>query len=116
MFPINDDVCIHKLTVHFENGETLETVVEEREKVKILFEQAVKEGKTAVKGAFSNKNLGDLFTLRLCGFPPRQRAEVKLEVLEKLKLEDLSYCFRFPIRYIPRYTSQNQIFNENSKS
>jgi len=42
------------LTVHFANGESLQSIVDEREKVKAEFKQAVEEGKTAVEGTYSH--------------------------------------------------------------
>jgi hypothetical protein len=87
----------------------LETIVEEREKVKMMFKESIKQGKTAVEGTFPNQCTGDMFSIRLGSFPPYQRAVVILEVLEKLKLEDLSYCFTFPMKYIPRYISKHEL-------
>jgi hypothetical protein len=91
------------------SGEIWESVVKKKEEVEVMFKEAVKQGNFAVEGTFPNQCTGDIFSIRLGSIPPRQTVIVILEVLEKLKLEDLSYCFLFPMKYIPRYISKCEL-------
>jgi hypothetical protein len=36
-------------------------------------------------------------------FPPKAEAELKIYFFSNLPIEDLSYCLRIPMTYVPRY-------------
>lgn len=81
----------------------METEIDTKEKVKVKYEDAVASGKTSVMGTFSNDRSRDLIRISIGIFPPESEATLKLFYYQNLELEDLSYCLRVPMSYIPRY-------------
>jgi hypothetical protein len=41
-------------------------------------------------------------------FPPLAEAELKIYFFSNLPIEDLSYCLRIPMTYVPRYYGDMQ--------
>lgn len=80
----------------------METEIDLREKVEIKYENAVAEGKTAVMGMMTKTQL-DMMRINIGNFPPKSSALLKLYYYQSLDYDDLSYCLRVPMTYVPRY-------------
>jgi len=46
--------------------------------------------------------------INIGNFPPQASAVIKLTFHSQLEIEDLSYCLRIPITYIPKYYGDMQ--------
>ena len=46
--------------------------------------------------------------INIGNFPPHASAVLKLEFYSQLLIEDLSYCLRIPVTYIPKYYGDMQ--------
>ena len=44
-----------------------------------------------------------MLRVKLGNFPPRSKAHLKAICSQKLDFEDLSYCFRLPMAFVPAY-------------
>lgn len=73
-----------------------------RKKIEAKYEDAVASGKTAVIGGYT-KTQRDMVRVSLGNFPPQSRAVVRVYYYQNMDIEDLSYCLRIPMSYIPRY-------------
>ena len=106
LFPIDVTVVVSKITVDFKlpdgSSRFLETVIDAREKVEVRYEDAVASGKTAVIGQLT-KTQRDMMRVSIGNFPALSRAVLKVHYYQQLEVEDLSYCLRIPMAYIPRY-------------
>ena len=80
----------------------METVIDERKKLEFRYEDAVAQGKTAVIGSLT-KSQKDMMKINIGNFPAKSEAILKVHYYQQLEIEDLSYCLRIPMTYIPRY-------------
>ena len=107
LFPIDVGVVVSKISIdfHLADGTTrnLETVIDARKKAEVKYEDAVASGKTAVMGSLT-KAQRDMMRINLGNFPAHSTANVKIFYYQQLEVEDLSYCLRIPMSYVPRYT------------
>jgi hypothetical protein len=94
LFPTDIDVSFSKIVVDFKLSDgsirTIETVIGEREKAEVKYDDAVSSGKTAVMGTFSKTQM-DLVKVNIGNFPPNSEAKLKVYFYSKLEIEDLSY-------------------------
>lgn len=44
-----------------------------------------------------------MIRVNIGNFPPLAQAELKVIFYQSLEIEDLSYCLRVPMAYIPKY-------------
>ncbi|TNV84666.1 hypothetical protein FGO68_gene12911 [Halteria grandinella] len=106
LFPMDVQVVISKFEVdfHMPDGQVrhLQTIVDGRKKIEAKYEDAVASGKTAVIGGYT-KTQRDMVRVSLGNFPPLSRAVVRVYYYQNMEIEDLSYCLRIPMSYIPRY-------------
>ena len=107
LFPIDVAVVVSKIKVKFTlpDGKVreFETLVDEKQKVEVKYEDAIASGKTAVMGRFVTKNTRDMMRVNIGNFPGQSRATLIVLYYQKLDIEDLSYCLRIPMSYIPPY-------------
>ena len=107
LFPIDVTVVISKVNVKFTlpdgTERELETLVDERKKVEIKYEDAVSTGKTAVMGGYVARQTRNMMRINIGNFPGNSRASLTVNYYQKLEIEDLSYCLRIPVTYIPPY-------------
>ncbi|CDW90556.1 von willebrand factor type a domain containing protein [Stylonychia lemnae] len=113
LFPCDVQSVVSNMQIEFilEDGSNrlIETVIDRREKVEQKYEDSVAQGKTAVTGSYT-KLLRDMIRVNIGNFPPRSEAILKMKFFTYLTIEDLSYCFRFPLSYVPRYVGDVQRF------
>ncbi len=113
LFPVDIEYAISKVQVEFliESGErkSLETIIDERKKLEYRFEDSVASGKTEVFGALS-KTQKDMMKISIGNFPARSEAILKVHYYQLLPVEDLIYCLRVPVTYIPRYVGNIDSF------
>ena len=82
----------------------METQVGERHKVQAQYEDKVASGHTVVMGGYS-RQMRDMVRIMIGNFPPKAEAQLKLFFYQKLEVEDLSYCLKIPMAYVPRYVT-----------
>jgi hypothetical protein len=106
LFPVDIDAAFSKITADFKlsDGSTrmMETKVAEREKIEVKYEDALSSGKTAVMGSFT-KTQRDMVRINIGHFPHKSEAILRVYFYSKLEVEDLSYCLRIPMSYVPKY-------------
>eukprot|EP00347_Sterkiella_histriomuscorum_P017977 403347255 len=111
LFPVDVDSVFTNLEIEFtlQDGSKrqLITKVDLREKVQVKYEEAVASGKTAIVGSFT-KTQRDMVRVVIGNFPPNSSAVVKCFFHSKLDIEDISYCLRLPMSYVPRYMGDIQ--------
>ncbi|TNV84285.1 hypothetical protein FGO68_gene9917 [Halteria grandinella] len=78
------------------------TKVEDRQKAEVKYEDAVASGKTAVLGTIS-KAMRDLARINIGNLPQKSEARLAIRFYQKIEIEDLSYRFKIPLCYVPRY-------------
>ena len=64
------------------------------------------QGQTAVLATLPNlkqKNSSQMLRVQLGNMPPHSIAFLRAYCNQQLDVEDLSYCFRLPMSYIPGY-------------
>lgn len=49
------------------------------------------------------KTSKDLVRINIGTFPPEAEATLKVYYYQNLEMEDLSYCLRIPMSYVPKY-------------
>jgi Ca-activated chloride channel family protein len=80
LFPMDVKVVLSKLKVRFtlSDGSTrdLETIVEERKKAEIKYEDAVSSGKTAVIGTYATRKTRDMVRVVIGNFPVEAKASL----------------------------------------
>ena len=107
LFPIDVTVVISTVNVKFTlpdgSERELETLVDERKKVEVRYEDAVATGKTAVMGGYVARQARNMMRINIGNFPGKSRAALTVNYYQKLVIEDLSYCLRIPVTYIPPY-------------
>ena len=107
LFPIDVKVVVSKISVKFilpdGTQRDLETMIDERKKVEVKYEDAVASGKTAVMGTYASRKQRDILRVNIGNFPGKSRAFLDVYYYQKLDVEDLSYCLRVPMSYIPPY-------------
>jgi len=108
-FPKDTESVISKIECEFEMPDgtktSIETVIENRAKAEVKYEDAVATGKTAIIGSIDRK-YRDMMKIACGNFPPKARATLKVYFYQEMKVEDLSYCLRVPVGYIPKYVPE----------
>ena len=82
----------------------METQVGERDKVQAQYEDKIASGHTVAMGGYS-KQMRNMVRIMIGNFPPKAEAQLKLFFHQKLEVDDLSYCLKIPMAYVPRYVS-----------
>eukprot|EP00347_Sterkiella_histriomuscorum_P019333 403342045 len=111
LFPVDVDSVFTNLEIEFtlQDGskKQLVTRVDLRQVVEEQYEKAIATGKTAVVGSFT-KTQKDMVRVAIGNFPPNSSAVVKCFFHQKLDIEDISYCLRLPMSYVPKYMGDIQ--------
>ena len=115
MMPYSETFAITKILVQFtrEDGKTeqLETQVVEREAAIKTYGNALQSGHTAVISyTQSPSESKKMLRIMLGNFPPRSKAYLQAQCAQQLDFEDLSYCFRIPMVFIPPYMGNKQTY------
>ncbi|CDW72317.1 UNKNOWN [Stylonychia lemnae] len=111
LFPCDIDSVLTNMQIQFKlkDGTQREivTIIDRKEKIEIKYEESVAQGQTAVTGAFT-KLQRNLVRINIGNFPPNSEAILKLKFYTTLSIQDLSYCFRLPMSYVPKYIGDVQ--------
>lgn len=106
LFPKDSDVAMSQLSCHFTLADgskaVLETEIECREKAEVKYQDAVASGQTAVIGSYTYSHR-DMMRVSIGNFPPNSSAQMVIRYYQNLDIEDMSYCLRVPVGYIPKY-------------
>jgi hypothetical protein len=85
LFPMDISVVISKISAEFTlpdgSCRSFETIVDAREKVEVLYEDAVASGKTAVVGSLTITQ-GDIMRVSIGNFPAKSSAELKIHYFQ----------------------------------
>ena len=85
---------------------TIVTRITEREKAEFIFEDKVASNQTAVLATLPKfyESMSQRFLrVKLGNIPPHSKVVLRAFCHQKLEIEDLSYCFRLPMSYVPAY-------------
>lgn len=110
LLPASDSFACNKIQVDFTltdgTTQSIETVVKEIRKAKEVYEDAVAKGNVAVLGTLPPSNTQytrSMMKIVLGNMPASCEANLRAYCSQKLEIEDLSYCLRIPMTYIPAY-------------
>jgi hypothetical protein len=108
--PVSDSFSINSINARFllpdGTETTLETRVVEREKATAKYEDSVASGQTAVMATLPPMNQKyevNVMTIFLGNFPPMSSLILTATCSQKLEVQDLSYCLRIPMAFVPKY-------------
>ena len=113
--PYSEKFTVSKIIVDFTLADgtvkTLETKMSERNKAAAEYDDAIASGKSAVL-SFTQSSVESKHMLRviLGNFPPQSKAHLRAICTQELDFEDLSYCFRLPMAFVPAYMGDIQNF------
>ena len=113
MMPYSEKFTVSKIIVDFTltdgTVKTLETKMSERSKAAAEYDDAIASGKSAVL-SFTQSSVESKHMLRviLGNFPPQSKAHLRAICTQELDFEDLSYCFRLPMAFVPAYMGDIQ--------
>jgi hypothetical protein len=78
--------------------------VSEREAAFAKYHDAVSQGETVlISYTESRSESKSMLRIKLGNFPPNSKAHLRAICSQKLDFEDLSYCFRIPMAFVPSY-------------
>ncbi|XP_028392596.1 von Willebrand factor A domain-containing protein 5A-like [Dendronephthya gigantea] len=99
--PVDDSYAVVGLEATID-GRKVQAKVQEKEKAKEMYKEAISQGKTA---AFGEEKKGDIFSLVLGNLPPGENAVLQLTMVGELAVEpDGAVRFVLPTVLKPRYT------------
>ena len=82
LFPIDVKSAISKINVKFTlpdgNEREFETLIDERKKIEVKYEDAVASGKTAVMGGYVASNTRDMLRVNIGNFPGKTEAILRV--------------------------------------
>ncbi|XP_028392751.1 von Willebrand factor A domain-containing protein 5A-like isoform X2 [Dendronephthya gigantea] len=114
--PVDDSYAVVGLEAIID-GRKIQAKVQEKEKAKEMYKEAISQGKTA---AFGEEKKGDIFSLVLGNLPPGENAVLQLTMVGELAVEpDGAVRFVLPTVLKPRYTplgSKDPLAPETSTS
>ena len=119
--PYSENFSVSKIIVDFTlaNGSVkrLETQMSERHKAAADYDDAIASGKSAVL-SYTQSSVESKHMLRviLGNFPPKSKAHLCVICTQELDFEDLSYCFRLPMAFVPAYMGDIQNYIKKSVS
>lgn len=107
-FPLPQDAAVNDMTVRI-GDRTIHGVIKRREEAAQIYAKAIAAGQTA---ALLDQERPNIFTQAVGNIPPGASVRVSITYLDRLKYEDGSYEFVFPMvvgpRYIPGTTAVGQ--------
>ena len=91
----------------------METSIVERNQAEARYEDSQAKGDTAILATLppvdTNFRASSMIRIRLGNMPARSTAYLRAYCYQKLELEDMSYCFRLPMAYVPAYMGNASI-------
>ena len=98
-FPLPQDSAVDDMTITI-GGRTIRSDIKRREEARKIYEQALQQGHTA---ALLNQQRPNIFVQRVGNIPPGEAVRVQIAFSSRLKYEDGTYEFAFPMVVAPRY-------------
>lgn len=99
VFPLPDRSAVTRFQLHV-GDRVVEGVLQEREKAREEYEQAIRKGHRA---AIAEEDRPDVFTMRVGNLMPGERARVHLTLTGPVPVDEGEATFRFPLVVAPRY-------------
>ena len=108
MMPYSESFTLNKIIIMYiladGTQKRLETKVSEREAAFAKYHDAVSQGETVlISYTESRSESKSMLRIKLGNFPPNSKAHLRAICSQKLDFEDLSYCFRIPMAFVPSY-------------
>src|SRR5439155_7509662 len=98
-FPLPPDAAVDDMTIQI-GTRTIRGVIKRREEAAALYSKAIQQGKVA---ALLDHERPNIFSQTVGNIPPGEAVHVTLSYVMRLKYEDGSYEFVFPMVVAPRY-------------
>ncbi len=98
-FPLPQDSAVDDMTIKI-GSRTIVGQIKRREEAAKIYQQAIKEGKTA---ALLDQERPNIFTQTVGNIPAGEQIDVSISYTVRLKYEDGAYEFSFPMVVGPRY-------------
>ena len=103
--PLTDTFTLNQIVIDFtlESGEQRQiiTKVTERETAEQAYDDKVATGKTALLATLPKqrpRQSKQMLSVKLGNMPPKSTAYLRAYCHQQLETEDLSYCFRLPVK------------------
>jgi Ca-activated chloride channel family protein len=105
VFPLPDEAAVDDMEIKI--GERIiKGDIKKREEAQKIYEQAVREGRTA---GLLEQERDNIFTQSLANIKPGEKIDVTIRYTDSLKFEGGNYEFVFPMVVGPRYIAGNPI-------
>ena len=114
LLPVDPAMAVSDVEIDFGDRKVWCQLME-RNKAKVIYEDAVAGGKTAAFAAPSRKQ-GDVIKFNIGNFPPKSKATMVVSGFMQLEVEDLSWCFRLPLSIVPKYMGNASQFVATGKN
>lgn len=99
IFPLPDRAAVTRFRLEVA-GRVVEGQLQEREKAREAYDQAIREGRRA---AIAEEERAGVFTIRVGNLPPGETATVRLSLTGPVPVSDGEATYRFPLVVAPRY-------------
>ena len=99
VFPLPDEAAVDHMRMYV-GDRFIEGEIREKEKARMEYEQAKREGK---KTSLVEQQRANLFTTSVANIGPGETIVVEIEYLETVRYEDGTFSLRFPMTLTPRY-------------
>ncbi|MFM7044451.1 MAG: VIT domain-containing protein [Ilumatobacteraceae bacterium] len=100
-FPLPGGVAVHGCTIRI-GDRVLDAALKEIGEARMEYDEAVKKGLTA---SIVEKNLSEVFTVRVGNVAPNSEIEVQLTLHGEVHIDEAQATMRFPAVVAPRYSS-----------
>ncbi|CAI2379149.1 unnamed protein product [Moneuplotes crassus] len=101
VFPVHNDCTFTDLEIRY-GEEIVKANVEERKKAKVIYDDAIAQGKTAVMGK-QTLNSEELIGIDIGNLPPRSEVIVVCTFHQVMQVDDCSWKLHIPSKIMPRY-------------
>lgn len=117
MMPTSQSFTVSKIAVEYTmptgEKERIETSVVERKQAEERYEDSQAAGETAILATLppvnTNFRASSMLRIRLGNMPANSTAYLRAYCYQKLEIEDMSYCFRLPMAYVPAFMGNASI-------
>ena len=100
-FPIEEDIVMSKLVVKIGDKE-VEAKIKEKERAKEIYDNAMAAGNAAI---YAEKKIEGTQAMRIAlgGIPPLKEAQLNMQLILQLPIENSSFSFYLPPDFYPNY-------------
>lgn len=99
LFPLNKDAAVFAMSMKI-GDETVQAIIQEKAKAKLLFETAKQNGKAA---ALLTQHRPNMFTQDIANLMPGRPVQITLRYVQRIKKIDSAYELVVPLIVGPRY-------------